>query len=223
MAHDNLDGLENRSSAPSPAQLAKQIEQTNKVAQEVSGGDAKHIQEAVTAAVTAAIASLAPLLKAQAISPEQIAAIIEQSKIPYVDPNKMKREQREGEMQRLHEADLRAAAERRKVNCTHMNKDKNAISLVHNYPDRQVRGVCMLCNDLIHPREWRIAPPDPKTGRGRKGLIDPKVTPDAERLDPRTGEPSEYKQGDARWTFSAYMVPQHKDYPRVIALEATSD
>jgi hypothetical protein len=61
---------------------------------------------------------------------------------------------------RIREEALRAQVQQRKNSCRH--RDRNSfpsLGLNHNFPDGQVRGICVLCNEIIHPREWRIGAP----------------------------------------------------------------
>jgi hypothetical protein len=45
--------------------------------------------------------------------------------------------------------------------CRHHSADGQcAVQLQHGFPDRQVRGLCALCNKSIHPKEWRISASD---------------------------------------------------------------
>ena len=127
------------------------------------------VNSAVAAAVKEAVAStfaaMAPILKDMALTPEKIAALKE----PAIDPKaraRVLREERENQNSKEQEDEQRRADKFAKDHCTHKDKnEKDSICLLRNYHDRQPRGVCMLCNDLIHPREWRIGPPDAVTGK----------------------------------------------------------
>jgi hypothetical protein len=148
----------NRSSAPSPTQLAEATAQTNAA-----------VEETVAATVKAIFAQLTPILERNSITPEVIAAL----KAPYIDPAQEARRAREHKETLATMAQERLAAQKKKDRCRHRDQnDKSSICLVHNHPDRQVRGVCVLCNDIIHPREWVVDAPDPKTGDIRQHIRD---------------------------------------------------
>lgn len=123
------------------------------------------VKEAVAMAVSEAVksvfAGLAPVLKDMQLTPEKM----EELKRPWVDPKVLAREARENKNSRVQLEEQRLMDERRKADCPHLDKNNNlALGLLRNFHDRNPRGVCMLCNDLIHPKEWRIGPPDPNTG-----------------------------------------------------------
>lgn len=127
------------------------------------------INTATTSAVTEALKALIPIMASMALTPDKI----QQLKAPYVDPAVKKRNEREALKSKEDEAEaIRQMALFRK-NCTHHYKNNlSAIYTVHNQPDHQPRGVCVLCHDWIHPREWRIGPPDDKNPRGRAYLVE---------------------------------------------------
>lgn len=152
---------QNRSSAPSPEQLAVQTDAQSKAIQEA-------VQSGVQASVQAVFASLAPLFEKMALTPEKIQEL----KSPFVDPSKAARERREQQLNREQIEDMRKQDEWRKAHCEHKDKnDKDSIGITHNFPDRQPRGVCVLCHDVIHPREWRIGAPDPATGKTQAYMV----------------------------------------------------
>lgn len=148
----------NRSSAPSPEQMAENTAQTSAA-----------VKEAVQASVAAVFASLGPMLEKLALTPEKIQEL----KAPFIDPAKAAREKREAQMNREQIEEMRKQDEWRKAHCEHLDKNGNdSIGITHNYPDRQPRGVCVLCHDIIHPKEWRIGSPDPQTGKSRPYMVD---------------------------------------------------
>jgi hypothetical protein len=150
----------NRSSAPS----ADVIAQVNTA----SANDAAAIAASVAAATAKAIFDqLAPFLKDAALTPEKLMAL----KAPYVDPKMAARELRESLAGKDQEAETMRLIAHRKEHCPHKYIDgKAAICLLHNNLDNQVRGVCMLCHDVIHPREWVIDAPDPITGKAKSHI-----------------------------------------------------
>jgi hypothetical protein len=148
--HDN-----NRSSALSPEALAV-INSTTKAA--------------VESAVAAVFASLAPVLKDMAITPDKLR----EANRPYEDPAKLARELRESLKSKQDEAENLRMNAARKAACPHVDKNgRPSIFLAHNQPDRQPRGICVVCHDWIHPKEWRIGPADDKNPRGKAYLVEP--------------------------------------------------
>ena len=120
------------------------------------------VSNAVQEAIKSMFSGLAPVLRDMALTPEKLEAL----KAPYVDPKKLARELRESAQSKEQEAETLKQLEWRRAHCPHLDQNqKVALCLVHNYPDRQPRGICPLCQDLIHPKEWVIGPPDPKTGK----------------------------------------------------------
>lgn len=152
--HDN-----NRSSALSPEALGA-----------INTAASKAITEAVTAAVTAVMMSLKPSFESMALTPDKLREAMK----PYEDPRKLARELRESLKSKEDEAEIAKMTARRKAMCPHVDKNgRPAICLVHNFPDHQARGVCVVCSDWIHPKEWRIGAPDEKNPRGKAYLVEP--------------------------------------------------
>jgi len=123
------------------------------------------VREAVSMAVAEAVksvfAGLAPVFQEMKMTPEKLQEL----KRPWVDPKVLAREARENKNSRVQLEEQRRMDEQRKADCPHLDKNNNlALGLLRNFHDRNPRGVCMLCNDLIHPKEWRIGAPDPNTG-----------------------------------------------------------
>lgn len=141
----------NRSSALSPESIAA-------------------INEATRSAVQAVFASLAPVLKDMALTPEKLR----EANKPYTDPEKLKRELRESMKSKQDEEELRQLTKARRDACPHLDKNgRSSINIVHNQPDHQPRGICVLCGDWIHPKEWRIGAPTDEFPRGRAYLVEP--------------------------------------------------
>lgn len=150
--HDQKE--QNRSSAMSPEQVA----QTNAM-----------VSAAVAEAVRSMFTSFAPMLEKLAITPEKLR----EANKPYVDPAKAARELREMLLWKEDEAENRRKLQEYQDNCPHIDQNgRSSITLVHNFPDRQPRGLCTKCQALIHPREWRIAAPDAKHPRGNAYLTE---------------------------------------------------
>lgn len=127
-----------------------------------------YVSQMITAAVREVFTQMAPVLESIALTP---AKLREASK-PYIDPAKVAREAREKAMMR---EDLELAARQKaefQARCSH--KDANgrwSVSTVHNYPDRQTRGVCVRCHRFFQPRHWEIGAPDAQNPRGKPVLV----------------------------------------------------
>ena len=77
------------------------------------------------------------------------------------------KERRERMMDRIAEirkeqAEHDAMRARIQENCPHRYRGTSdwAIDLTHNFPDRIPRGICHLCNLVIHPKHWANAGPN---------------------------------------------------------------
>ena len=148
--HDN-----NRSSALTPEALAV-----------INSATSKAVQEAVTAVLL----GLKPVFEGMAITPEKLR----EANRPYEDPQKLARELRESLKSKQDEEEQRKANRARMDACPHLDKNgRSAINLVHNQPDHQPRGVCVVCGDWIYPREWRIGAPTDDFPRGKAYLVEP--------------------------------------------------
>jgi len=131
------------------------------------------ISEAVSQAVAQSVKSifegLAPVLRDLQLTPEKINDL----KKPFVDPDVVARNLREARQTRKQDEENRKNNAALRANCPHQDQNqKDAISIIHNYPDHQVRGVCHVCMDLIEPRRWVIDAPDKVTGES-KAHIEP--------------------------------------------------
>lgn len=128
------------------------------------------MNQSISAAVREVFLQMAPMMQSIALTPEKLAEAERIRREP--DPNVKAREIRE---RLLMKEDLDAAREqkeRMQANCTH--KDPNmrwAVSLIHNYPDRQTRGVCVHCHSLFEPTHWEIGAPDATHPRGNPVLV----------------------------------------------------
>ena len=172
--HDN-----NRSSALSPEQIAM-INTTT--------------ASAVQSAIEGLFKGLLPALKDMAVTPEKLR----EANRPYEDPAKIARELRESLKSKEDEAEQQRMNRARMDACNHLDKNgRSSINLCHNQPDHQPRGVCVVCGDWIHPREWRIAASETL----------------AKQFSVAGGELPKGK---------AYVVAAHKDYRTVIQLESMS-
>lgn len=98
---------------------------------------------------------LMEMIQSVAFTPEKLKMLVEELKKPYVDPAAEAREQRERAKTREDYRKMLLAKQERQKRCRH--KDDNeawAFSLIHNYPDRKVRGICMHCDVMVGPATW---------------------------------------------------------------------
>ena len=119
------------------------------------------IAAAVKEAVSAVFAGLQPTLKSMALDPVALGAALREANRPFDDPAKIAkllRDERESLKSKEDEAELRRIQAEQKANCPHLDKNgRSSISLCHNHPDHLPRGLCVLCHDWIHPKQWVIA------------------------------------------------------------------
>lgn len=128
------------------------------------------INSMVSSAIREAFTGLAPVLQSIALTPEKMLEMERQRRAP--DPALVAREARERAMMREDLEKARRDKERIQQACPH--KDANmrwSISLIHNYPDRQTRGVCVHCHSLLEPKHWEIGAPDAQNPRGKPHLV----------------------------------------------------
>ena len=134
-----------------------------------------YMNQAISASVAEAVKSifenLAPMMKEMALTPEKIKQI--QTRTPTkAEELRDLREKRESAKSKADEEQLRRETAKFRANCGHRYPNNTeALNLVHNYPDRQPRAVCVLCGDIVHPREWTIEAPD-KDGRENAKIRD---------------------------------------------------
>lgn len=138
---------ENRSSAPTPEQLAAMNTYATKVATDV---------------VTALFGQLMPFLKEMQLTPEKIQAL--KTPPPDLDAEKRRlRNEREKKRMLKEISEAQRIQNLQQQSCLHRDQQqREAIKLMHNWPDRQVRGICTLCFKVIHPRHWEIIAPTPE-------------------------------------------------------------
>lgn len=100
-------------------------------------------------------AELLEAIKANAFTPEMLVTLITELKKPYVDPKAEEREQRERQKTREDYRLMLIQKQERQKRCRHKDTENRwCFSLIHNYPDRQVRGICMHCDVLVGPETW---------------------------------------------------------------------
>jgi hypothetical protein len=135
----------------------------------MSAAISEAVSQAVASSVKTIFEGLAPVLKDLQLTPEKLNEL----KRPYLDPETVARNLREAKQTRAQDAENRKNNALLRANCPHLDGNKrDSISVIHNYPDHQVRGVCHVCMDLIEPRRWVIDAPDKVTGES-KAHIEP--------------------------------------------------
>lgn len=128
------------------------------------------VQTAVETALAGVFAGMKPTFDAMAALPASLRDINK----PFVDPAKAAREARESKKSKADEAEIARINKARREACAHLDKNgRPAINLVHNFPDHQPRGICVICHDWIHPKEWRIGAPTEAEPRGRAYCVEP--------------------------------------------------
>lgn len=131
------------------------------------------INAATSAAVKEAVSGfgqmMAATIKDLALTPDKIR----EAQKPYIDPAIARRELREKLRWTEDETAIRAQKRATQDNCPHLDDNgRSSIQLVHNFFDRQPRGLCVKCHDLIHPREWRIGAPTDEHPRGKAYMVE---------------------------------------------------
>jgi hypothetical protein len=150
MGHDNEN---NRSSALTPEILAMITAATSAAVKEALAGSHEHNLE---------------MIKELALTPEKLREATK----PYKDPTTENREKREKIKFRQEEADNQKQMRLTRENCPHTYKQGGlALGIIRNYMDRQPRGICMLCHELFHPREWRIDAPTEEMPAGFAHIV----------------------------------------------------
>jgi hypothetical protein len=120
----------------------------------------------ISEAVRGLFEQMAPILSSIALTPEKLAAAEALRRAP--DPIKIARELRERKLMAEEAEENRQNLLRNQANCPHKySTGQWAIGIVRNYPDRQERFVCMLCNRFFQPKRWEIGAPDANNPRGK--------------------------------------------------------
>jgi hypothetical protein len=134
-----------------------------------------YVNASINEAIRGIFTQLAPVLQSIALTPEKIAEAERLRRAPTEEEMAHKlREERERKQWGEDEKANRANQIARQKNCPHKDAKQNwSVSLVHNYPDHQARGLCMLCHKLFEPKHWIIAAPDANNPRGRAMLVEP--------------------------------------------------
>jgi hypothetical protein len=131
------------------------------------------VTAATASAVKEAIAGMAGMMehtvRELALTPEKIR----EANKPYKDPAVELREIREKIKFKKEEIQNEKNKRIMREKCTHKYKNGiAAVAVVRNFPDRQPRGICMLCHDWFFPREWRIGMPTEAEPDGTALVVD---------------------------------------------------
>jgi len=116
--------------------------------------------------VKGVFAQLGPVLQSIALTPEKLAEAEALRRAP--DPKLVARELRERKLMQQEQEENRQNLLRNQANCPHKYPTGQwAVNPVRNYPDRQERFICSLCQTFFQPKRWEIGPPDADNPRGR--------------------------------------------------------
>jgi len=127
-----------------------------------------YMNSSISAAVKEIFASMGPVFEKISLTPEKLALAEKIRRAPTEEQEAAKaRERRELKNMQADEAENRKNRERIQAACPHKYKTGlSSIGTIHNFPDRQARGMCMQCSIQIHPREWVILAPSAEHPRG---------------------------------------------------------
>jgi hypothetical protein len=132
------------------------------------------INSMITGAIKDALSAMGPIIQSVALTPEKLLEMERLRRAPSESQEKaIAREKRERALMKEDLDEARRNTERTQKTCTH--KDKNmrwAVSLIHNFPDRQARGVCTHCHLMIEPTHWEIGTPDERNPRGKARIVE---------------------------------------------------
>jgi hypothetical protein len=120
----------------------------------------------ISEAVKGVFAQLGPVLQSIALTPEKLAQAEALRRAP--DPAAVARELRERKLMQEEQKENQDNLLRNQANCPHKYPTGAwAVNVVRNYPDRQERFICSLCQSFFQPKRWEIAAPDSENPRGR--------------------------------------------------------
>jgi hypothetical protein len=118
------------------------------------------IASSVREAVAAVFANLQPVLKDMALSPEKLGMAIREANRPVITQEAIAlklREERESLKSREDEQEVRRQTAARQAACAHQDRGgREALSLIHNFPDHLARAICPLCHFIVEPACWKI-------------------------------------------------------------------
>jgi CO dehydrogenase/acetyl-CoA synthase beta subunit len=132
------------------------------------------ISAAVQEAVKSVFSELKPVLESMAVTPEKMAEAERIRRMPTESEAAAKaRDTRERKLMQEDAETNRQNLLRTQAMCPHRYPTGQlSMGIIRNYPDRQPRGVCMLCQSLFEPRHWIILAPDAEFPRGKPVIAD---------------------------------------------------
>lgn len=131
------------------------------------------VSAAVAEAVAEAVKGMAPMMleisKASRLTRDELVTLsgrdVEKEKA-FAD--RLLRERTEWKNQ---EADKVANLKKIQEACRHRDaNERYSIGIIHNYPDRQPRAICVVCHKEFSPRHFVIDAPEPISGKERYHL-----------------------------------------------------
>jgi hypothetical protein len=147
-----------------------------------------YVNENLSVAIREIFKEFAPMMASLALTPEKLQLMEDLRRKPTESQEAYNRRQvREKKMMREEQEQNRLNLEATQAACPHAYPSGlSAINIIRNYPDRHARGICVLCQVLIHPRQWvidapndeyphgveRIAPEHPQYGLVRRKLAE---------------------------------------------------
>jgi hypothetical protein len=130
-----------------------------------------YTNQLISEAVKGVFAQLGPILQSIALTPEKLAEAEALRRAP--DPALVARELRERKLMQQEQEENRANLLRNQAACPHKYPTGQwAVNPVRNYPDRQERFICCLCQSFFQPKRWEIGAPDAENPRGRAYIAD---------------------------------------------------
>jgi hypothetical protein len=131
------------------------------------------VTHSINEAIKSVFAQLAPVLESVALTPEKILEMEKLRRAPTAEQIAAKlRDERERRQWSENDKESRRQFAERQRLCPHRDAKQNwSISLIHNYPDHQTRGICMVCQKIIQPTHWEILAPDAENPRGKPALV----------------------------------------------------
>ncbi len=125
----------------------------------------------ISEAIRGVFAQLAPVLQSIALTPEKLAEAEAMRRAP--DPKLVARELREKQLMMAEQEENRKNLLRNQAACPHKYPTGQwAVNVVRNYPDRQERFICSLCQSFFEPKRWVIDAPDAENPRGKPRIAE---------------------------------------------------
>jgi len=129
---------------------------------------------AVKEAVAGIFAQMGPILQSIALTPEKLAEAEKLRRAPTEDEKAKKaREIRERKLTQQEAEENRQNLLKNQAACPHHYPTGQwSVNVVNNFPDRQPRFLCSLCQSFFEPRRWVILAPDADNPRGKAVIAD---------------------------------------------------